>query len=244
MWNSTIDSNGKHIAYDSERLTFATKKRIGKVFRNTFSKQPETLASIFEPDSIPSDILNKKNFIDVTDEYTQVGSLNYNFKNLKKGFAYLSVYNSGNWELTDWAKVNNYKATFTNLGKDVVYLPAIGTSKNIFLEAYPIILKKNGESHLLKPDFNNPFSCKLTRENETLTEYEEENSTKIIDEEKYNLFYWNKKWIHHESATVVDRTLNFNNVPSNALFILLKDKPDSYERIFTINPNNEKITWY
>lgn len=244
MWNTTIDSEGKHFAYDRDNFPFSTKKRIGKVLRYTYSSQPNALASLIDSNKIPSTIFNKKNVLDVTSEYVEVGEFDYTFNTITANYAYLCVFNKGSWEMTDWGPVANATCKFKKLGRNVVYLPAKALEGKLILEKNPILLKNNGSTIYLKPDFKNSFNCVLSRNNETRTEYEENNSTEINNGKKYHLLYWNGKWVYHGSSIAVNNSVNYDNIPSKALYVLVSDKPDKYERPFIINPSNNKITWY
>lgn len=244
MWNTTIDANGRHLPYDRDNFPFSTKKRIGKVLRYTYSSQPEALANLIDSNMIPSDIFRKKNIKDVTSEYVEVGSINYSYHEISSDVAYLNVFNKGLWKMTDWAKVINRGCTFKNLGKNVVYLPSRMEQGNVVHEKSPILLKEDGNTTYLTPNLEQTFDCVLSRNNETNTEYEENNTTVIDDGENYHLVYWYGKWVYHASSTAIDNSVSFINVPTNALFALIPNKPDQYERPFIINPTNNKITWY
>jgi hypothetical protein len=62
---------------------------------------------------------------------------------------------------------------------------------------------------------------------------------------KYKLYYWDNGWkeIGEKAASENDKFLLFQNVPSNALYILKPDYSQGRERPFIINEKGERL-WF
>jgi len=86
-------------------------------------------------------------------------------------------------------------------------------------------------------DFGNPVKISALR-------YLPRNDDNFISEgEKYELFYWNNRWISlGEQVGDTKQYLEYENVPSNALFWLRNLTKGREERIFTYE--NEKQVWW
>lgn len=249
-WNTVIDNKGVHIPFNGNQdlpYTYnAVSKRLGKVFRFTFSEQKDNLASLVPENQIPDDLLKNKNILDVTAEYVEVSNINYTFgAQVTSKVSYINVFNRGGWRALDWAKINNKIAIYKNMGRDIVYLPGVVVSGKMIFEKYPILLDKKGLKTILKPDMVNSFSPTLSRENEYKSKYTDHNPFQIIKGEKYRILVWDGDWrLVEEQIATDDNKISFKRLPKNGLFLMFPLKPDFYERIFTINPKTNLITWY
>lgn len=251
-WNTVIDNEGNHIPFNGNLIKgsvpavyIATIKRLGKVFRKTYSIQKNALANKIDMDSIPKSFLKNTNLIDVTNEYLQVGKITYRFPRMDSHtIAYLNVFNSSKWRVTDWAEKENNQFVYKNLGRDVVYLPSLYKNGQMLFAKYPILLDVDGKSYELKPDKNARFGCNLSRYNEPISEYVDNNSVDIKINNKYILMCWDGGWKKIGMSEAKAEGVFFQNLPSNALFMLLPLKRDGYERVFTINSTTNKISWY
>jgi hypothetical protein len=256
FWNTVVDTKGNHIPFngsyidDENGLPYnysVNNKRLGKVFRYTYSVQENTLASRVKNKDIPNGFLRKKNIKDVTHEYTNVGEINYSpLSDIKDNtsIAYLNVFNTRRWRETDWSEKNNGEFIFKNLGKDIVYLPSFYMGNKMTYAEHPILLDEKGNSVILKPDFTNTFETSLSRDNEYKNNYLDNNPFQIENGEMYKLFYWDKKWIKSGIGRANESGVFFKNIPKNALFLLLPVKQSGYERIFTIDSETGMIIWY
>lgn len=249
-WNTVIDNKGNHIPFNGNQdlpyVYNAVSKRLGKVFRFTFSEQKDNLPSIIAENEIPEDLLKSRNILDVTSEYVDVSNVNYNFgSKVSTKVSYINVFNRGNWRALDWALVTNQVSVYKNMGRDVVYLAGIFVSGKMVLENYPVLVDKNGVSSILKPDLVHSFSAKLSRDNEYKNKYTDNNPFQIFKGEKYRIYVWSGNWqLVEEQLASDDNSVFFKRLPKNGLFLMCPLKPDFYERIFTINPETNLITWY
>lgn len=250
FWNTVIDNKGTHIPFNGNQdlpyIYSPNHRRMGKVFRFAFSEQKQSLASLIPEKQIPDEFLKSRYIIDVTNEYVAVSDINYSFENISASqIGYLCVFNRGSWNTIDWAVMKSQKAVFSNIGRNIVYLPGVFENRKLILEKNPILLNTDGVQTVLKPDFLNLFKADLSRSNENKSNFIDNNPIQIIKGEKYNLFVWNGNWqmIDQQTATE-DDLVSFLKIPSNGLFLMAPVKPDFFERIFTVDSSTGKITWY
>lgn len=64
----------------------------------------------------------------------------------------------------------------------------------------------------------------------------------IIPGDKYELFYWNDKWISLGIQNATSQALSYLDVPSNALYLLRNHSRGKEERIFTYE-KGEQVWW-
>jgi hypothetical protein len=249
-WNSVIDNKGVHIPFNGNQdlpyIYNANSKRLGKVFRSTFSQQKQSLASLLPENEIPDEFLKSKSILDVTSEYVPVSNVNYTFNTaVTLQIGYINVFNRGSWNTIDWTKITNKKATFNNMGRNIVYLPGLFIAGKKIFEKYPLLLDAKGIQTVLKPDVLHVFKAKLSRSNETKNEFKDNNPFQILKGEKYTLYVWDGNWqLIDQQIAIADDLVIFLKVPKNGLFLMASSKPDFFERIFTIDALTSKITWY
>ncbi|MDO5968374.1 transglutaminase-like domain-containing protein [Flavivirga aquimarina] len=254
FWNTVVDTNGNHIPFNSNAINDANdclpyiynanRKRLGKVFRKTFSIQENTLANIIPLLKIPKGALRDKNIKDVTSEYVEVSNLSVNNNKFNDSIAYINVFNLGEWKVIDWGKENMNMMTFQNMGRDLVYLPSTYSKGKMTYLSHPFLIDKEGEQYELIPDTTSTFSGTLSRFNERKTDYIDFNTLEIIEGEKYRLFYWDNGWKKIGTSIAKNKEVFFENIPSNALFRLVPEKEDRFERIFMIESKTNQIVWY
>ncbi len=250
FWNTVIDKYGEHIPFNGNQVLpyvyNANYRRMGKVFRNTYSIQKNTLPFSLDEKDIPEEFLKSKNIIDVTREYVDVSTIDYSFSRYTPSeIGYLSVFNQGDWKIVDWSKLQGGKeSNFKDIGRDIVYLPIIYENQKKYFEPYPILLGKKGMQTILRPHFDKVFTATLTRENEEENKYEDNNPFDLENNKSYTLYVWNKRWQPIDKKEAKNNQITFSNVPENGLFIMAPEKPDFFERIFVIDRGTNKITWY
>lgn len=254
FWNTVVNGGGAHIPFNSNAVNDgddclpyvynANKKRLGKVFRKTYSIQTNTLANLIPLSKIPNGALEDKNIKDVTGEYVPVSDLSIRKTRFKDSIAYVNVYNLGQWKVLDWGKVDEDMMVFRELGRDLVYLPGTYDNDTMTYLRHPFLVDREGRQHELVPNTENVFSANLSRLNERRTNYIDFNTLEIIEGETYSLFYWDNGWKRIGTSVAKNKTVFFEDIPSNALYTMVPKKPDRFERIFTIQPNTNQIIWY
>ncbi|APA00342.1 hypothetical protein [Flavobacterium commune] len=141
------------------------EKTIPKIYRQTWTTQAEMkgLLSKMPSEELFRDLI-KPNMIDVTAQYLQTTIVTTNkslFEN--KSMAYLATFDTNDWTPVAFTTFNWYgKATFKDVGKNIVYLPM---TYNGTLNAYenPFILDNSGIKKELICNKDKRISMKLIR---------------------------------------------------------------------------------
>lgn len=157
------DRNGRHFWARSmgETTRRGINSKFPKVYRKSFSLCAFPKDDVNHVPFYLRDFNNK----DVTDLYTDVARVNYQFKNLPKGhkYAYLAVFNNQTWQEVAWTKANKKTVSFDKMGKEIVYMPSFYKGQKQVLGHYPIYLNSSGEIKELIPNKNITHNLRLTR---------------------------------------------------------------------------------
>ena len=239
--NTAFNNQNKSVPFDvllkSDSLNEFIREP-AKVLRTTFSKQKNTLASIMAPDSIPAGMLRTQNYIDVTDQYWKTKDLTcplVKIKNQPK-IVYACVLNGSKWRPVWWAKADSNNTLFTNLCMGAVYLPMYYKNGKLGAAGYPVALGNN-KTVVLQPDTINTHS---------ITIKELENYLLFRPNKKYRLLYWKKtNWeiIGQQTTDQTTKELVFENVPKNALLLLIPEFSKHKERPFIITDEGQRLWW-
>jgi len=250
-WNATLDKKGKTVIFMGgldNPYEYKLNNKKSKVYRKTFSIQKNNIASIApKGESIPR-WLSGKHYTDVTKDYIKV--TNVNMKMQKKvpdscHFAYLCVFNSGKWKAIEWGELKDNKATFKDMGMDIAYLPAY--FRDSIIPSSPVfILNNKGEKIYYQADTINKIDISLySTTHRTIVKTTDEIETSAFENnDKYILYYWDYQWKSIDTLiSQKNQALHFKQIPSNALYWLIKKDGNKEERIFTINENGKQIWW-
>ena len=138
-----------------------------KVYRQMFAKQKELYP--LRQCNEPKPPLFQTIFIkDVTDTYVETSDVTVNLFNRPKcqgnKFVYLAVFDDRSWQIVDWARRKGSKATFSTIGRNIVYLPVYYTEAGYIEPAgYPFALYNNGDYVMLIPNNTVRETVRLTR---------------------------------------------------------------------------------
>ena len=249
-WNAIVLADGRSIPFmgaESNPGRYKLANLLAKAYRKTYSKQYNNL--IFQErkqESVPG-WLGGKYYTDVTSSYTNVASPIIKFsKEIPDSvdIAYICVFNSGKWKAIEWARINNGSAEFTDLGTDIVYLPALYMNEEIVPYAPPVILREDGTLEEIQADQSRTSAVEL----KAITFRKQVISTDGIGEtslnpgDEYELFYWEEGWKSLGRKMASDKPLIFENVPKGGLYWLTAVGSDNEERIFTIE-DRQQIWW-
>lgn len=235
-----------------------TLRRCGKVFRNTFS---------VNEDIHPDDPIFGSNrlFKDVTHEYFKVSDLSYaDLHQSEYRHYYVCNYTYGEWVPVFYGIKQKEHILFKNMAAQVLYLPMIyDTSQNMNQLDFPVGITETGSLLVFKPDLQK----RITIEVKTTQPIEEDqlaainrikdwnskemssaltgiiNGTqrsKPMNNELYNLYYWNNAWTPVATARAANNTLQFTNVPSNALYKVAPVNSEGHERPFSYNGKTQQ----
>ncbi len=214
--------------------TFAREP--AKVIRTTFSEQKNCIAKIEYLEAIPDGFMRLTNYLDVTNNYWQVADIQCNtIQSVKQNsIVFASVFNYKNWRPTWWGKNNNGTVSFSNMTKGVVYLPSRYSHGKLESVGFPFAL-----------GYNNKKELKPTTELRTVVLKEQDKYLIFRKDKKYDLFYWNNQWVLVGTKIAENLTteLIFDNVPKNALLLLIPEYSQNKERPFIIEDDGTRV-WF
>jgi len=154
------------------------------------------------------------------------------------------VFNSGKWKAIDYTRFKGSEAKFSSVGIDVAYLPSFYKNEKTIPAGDAFILSDSSKVIIKKPDLNKMISIELSattyRVTKMTTDFIAED--KLIKDKTYTLYYWDDKWIETATKKVLNESLNFENVPSNAFYWLVAEDSRKEERIFTIE-DGKQVWW-
>ncbi len=137
-WPVTLDARGHGRAGDGNRAA--------KVYRKTYSLQRHNLAFQLEDGEEAPPWLDRKTYRDVTDQYFETTDVSVRVANDSgQRFAYLCVFNGGEWRPIHWGPVVDGAVTFSSMGRDLLYLPAFWMRGSIHPAGPPFFLTASGE---------------------------------------------------------------------------------------------------
>lgn len=128
--------------------------RLPKVYRRTFKRYFD--GPIADKDEKMSDIPNLFKDVrkkDVSAEYFETSDVVLSLTDVPKGvkYVYLCVLNYNQWEPVQWGAIENGKAVFKDMGRDILYLPMYCRSGIMLQAGEPFVLKKDGKTETIFP---------------------------------------------------------------------------------------------
>ncbi len=130
------------------------KFRLPKVFRHTYSSHPDgpLLDSKVDPHDIPALFRNYKKK-DVSNEYFETSNVKVDLTGSipkETYYCYLCVFGYQQWHPVQWGRIEGNKVVFSNMGRDIVYLPCYYKAGKLIYAASPFLLKTDGTIQMLK----------------------------------------------------------------------------------------------
>ncbi|SYZ73175.1 Transglutaminase domain-containing protein [Candidatus Zixiibacteriota bacterium] len=249
-WNAILLPDGRVVPFMGDEANpgeYKLANKIAKAYRKTYEDHPENLVFQERKQKKIPGWLAGKSYIDVTPAYARVSNLNINLDAPLPDsidIAYLCVFNSGEWQAIQWGRAADSTALFKEMGRDILYLPALYINEKIVPGGTPFILDTVGTMHALAPDTSTRVALTLISITNPKLEWSTEGieKTKVKPGQEYELFYWNGEWLSLGKVTSDDRGVSFANVPSGALYWLRKTDSSKEERVFTME-NGEQKWW-
>ncbi|MBC8180744.1 transglutaminase domain-containing protein [candidate division KSB1 bacterium] len=249
-WNAILDRGGKVTMFmggESNPGDYRLHGRLAKVYRKTYSLQKQNL--VFQkPDWEKAPRwLSRKNYKDVTSDYTDVSDVTITLEQQvpdSVNYAYLCVFNDGEWKAIHWGKIEEQKTTFDDMGGNIAYLPMYYAKEKLIPAASSFILEENGELRKLIADEENTTKIKLlsTTRRKLLTSTDGIAKASFELGRNYELYYWQEKWVSLGKKAASHKPLTFDKVPADGLYWLVAEGSRKDERIFTIE-DGKQIWW-
>jgi hypothetical protein len=239
-WQVVLDENGRGSA--------GLSNRAAKIYRKTYAIQRDSLGCRKKDDEQVPRWLAGKNFIDVTSQYLDTTDVTISLtKEQPQGarFAYVCVFNGGEWQAIHWGEIEGGEVTFTEMGRNIAYLPAYYVDEELVPAGSPFILTSQGEVRTLSADKGPRLTIEMTATTpETPDADTHTDRPKIVVEpgKSYELSVWNDEWVSLGKQTAGDEPVSFESVPGDGLLWLVEENSRKLERIFTIE-DGKQVWW-
>ena len=249
-WDVLLDGNGKG--------STGLFNRTLKVYRKNFSPQPDALGSTrakHEP-AAPG-WLRGDTYSDVTDQYGATVELDRTLETAPEGhrFAYLCVFNGGDWTPLAWSQVNTEgKAHFSKLRTNVLALPAYFVDGKVKPAGPPVLVREKNEHSWLDgaPESEPAEKKEIEIEIAAVRPDTPDHDTQITRPRlpvkagaEYTLQSWcNGAWkeVGKAAAPADGSAVAFAHVPANQLLWLTTPDGKKLERPFTVE-NGKQVFW-
>ncbi len=225
-WATAFDERGGE-CYLFPRTTVKHLTRTGrtaKTYRRTFETLKNSLRAIKDIKKSTPPFLGHWDYIDITNPLQSVDITIEADRETQ--FAYLSVFNDGDWHPVDWAPVDSMQlAHFHKVGKNVVYLPVRMEKHKLYRLGSPFIAKEGGQKRLLVPDKKHLVYVTIANTAPYI---------RILKGKKYTLYMWEGNWVKIAEFYGKGEPEHFR-VPANGLYLVSDDNIDFEERIFVVD---------
>jgi hypothetical protein len=239
-WSVIIDADGKGYAPISGVAA--------KVYRKTFSEQLDSLgAQLLDGEKAPR-WLKGKFYKDVTESYVPTTDVSVSLLGDvgENRFAYLCVFNSGNWKAIQWGSLLSNELVFDGMGRDILYLPALFVDDVIVPAGTPFILHKDETIRFVAVAGK---EISVTAENTSGSQVafedwtDESVSLPLKEGMEYELQAWTSNGWNRIATKIGDgQPMEFTGLSSNGLYWLVEMEGDHEERPFTIE-DGEIVRW-
>ena len=239
-WNVLLDAEGRGFAKGNAHAA--------KVYRKTFALQRDNLAFLL-PDGkeAPNRFLASRTYIDVTDQYAPTTDVTVALDPDvvgDEGFAYLCVFNGGDWTAIHWGRIAEGRVTFDRMGRNIVYLPAVHRDGALVPAAPPRLVHKGGTIETL-PGAGGPAGVVVVsvapRKVSPDTQVETPEST-LEPGTTYLLQRWTPTgWTTVEEVVAGEAPLWFEGLASDGLYWLIARESRRLERVFTIQEGTQRF---
>lgn len=153
-WNVVLANNGKHIPFSGVEGNpgepHKLDEKMAKVYRNTYAVNPE-LEKLHKSERFVPETFGSLCIKDVTNEYMVTDDVDVEVNGKNGNFAYLAVFDNKTWKPVAFGEVYNHRASFKDLGRDVLYLPVGYRDHSIVPLGIPFVLTAKGEIKKIVP---------------------------------------------------------------------------------------------
>jgi len=222
-WTTVFSPEGQEIRLDIKngKLENLINGRIAKVYRRTYFADSTSLFAKKNIKESTARFLGHFNYFDVSNSYFETIDYSIYHSSTNK-YLYVSVFNDGDWKPVDWAPNNNGQVNFTELGKEIIYLPLDWNKDNS---------KSIGNPFQIKDDIIIEYSPDERYHNISLIYTAQK--TPIISEKTYKLYYWDDEWKLLNSDRS-NKGVILARVPIQCVLLLSENDRLYNKRIFVI----------
>ena len=230
-WEVVLDQDGKGRA--------GLSNRCAKVYRKTFALRKNEEAPRW---------LASSHFVDVTAQYQATTTVTIDLATPPKDeqFAYLAVFNGGEWRPIQWGRIENGRVSFAAMGRDICYLPMIHRGGVDVPLAAPIVLDRDGNTYTLAAKCKHTTTLLAsttkpeTPDADTGVQFPQ---TLVKPGAAYELFVWSDTgWKSCGRLEQNAGTREFTGLVDDGLYWLVEDGSEKLERIFTME-SGRQVFW-
>jgi|GEM_PF-118752 len=243
-WEVILDGEGRGRA--------GLSNRAAKIYRKSFAIQEANLGCRKRGEEKVPRWLGGKSYIDVTSQYMDTADVTLRLSMPvpappQNRFAYLCVFNAGEWQAIHWGAVDGNRVTFSAMGRNIAYLPAYFVDGKLVPAGPPVILTKAGEVRTLKASAQNAdqIALTLTVTTPTTPDADTRRDRPLVEVQPgktYELFLWRDGWQSLGKQTAGKEPVSFTEAPADGLFWLVAMGSRRLERIFTVDQGRQ-IWW-
>ena len=242
-WQVILDENG--------RGKVGLSNRAAKVYRKMFSIQRDSLGCRKNADEKVPSWLGGRNFTDVTTQYMETTDVTVRLEAEKPAdarYAYICVFNGGQWKAIHWGEIDSDGVTFTEMGRDIAYLPAYYVDKKLVPAGPTFILTAAGQVRTLAADSGEDAPVMqidivaTTPETPDADLHTDRPLIAVEPGKSYELFVWRDVWVSLGKQVAGEEPVSFESVPSGGLYWLVAENSRRLERIFTIEAGRQ-VFW-
>ncbi len=248
-WADRDNNHAWEVVLDAEGTGRAgLSNRCAKVYRKTFAIQPASLAlSLAKGEEAPR-WLASSHFADVTAQYQTTSTVAVDLPESPKHeqFAYLAVFNGGEWRPIHWGRIENGRVSFNDMGRDICYLPMLHRGGVDVPLAPPLVLDRDGNTYSLtaKCKHSTTLIASTTKpetpDADTGVQFPR---TIVKPDAAYELFVWRDAgWKSCGRLEGNAGTREFEGLVDDGLYWLVEDGSEKLERIFTME-NGRQVFW-
>jgi len=240
-WWATRDNNHAwEVVLDGEgHGTAGLSNRPAKVYRKTFAVQTDCLAAQLPAGEEIPRWLNRRNFIDVTDQYVETSTVHLQLADGADHRAgYLCVFNGGEWRAIAGALVQaDGSLDFADMGRELCYLPAWFEDDELVPAGPPLLLEADGSLSMLAPrEDRETVLLEAAAPRTPDADTGQTRASLTLDPGAgYELFVWDEGWQTLDTPTLDAGSTLTREVPAGALLWLVRDDSRRLERIFTVS---------
>ena len=248
-WNAVITHAGKAIPFmgcEADPGKYSIRNRVAKVYRKTFARQTDNLASQLHKGEKAPGWLKSEHYVDVTEKYTNLSDVTIHINREipdSVRFAYLCVFNSSEWKAIQWSSIENKTTVFQGMGLDLCYLPMILQDEELVPIGVPMILQKDGKIRYIRGNRSIQDLILISTTKKKIAKATEEKQIVHLKEgSEYELFFWQDEWQSAGKQIATSQPLILKDVPADRLYWLVQTDSRKEERIFTYE-NETQIWW-
>ena len=165
-WNILISDNGEKVPFGGIATQIDEKQLMvevrAKIYRRTYSWNQELVDLNNSGEYVPN-IFQNIFFKDITKETIHCSDVNLKVHKTKHKYAYLHVFDNQKWVPVAYGTIKKGKATFKDMGQNIMYLPAVYTDGKMEPIAAPFILNYDGSIRKIVADNNKKQDMVLDR---------------------------------------------------------------------------------